>query len=83
MLLVSFEYLKVEETLKKHKLCSTCHQQGHLYKFISHKGQRKDYCCGFCIGKLGKPRIQQILEDLPINDERALYFLKKTTHEGS
>ncbi len=77
MLLVLPENKSVDVSTKI-KLCWGCQgKPGQLTKFFSHNGKRKSYVCSNCIKSLGKPRIQQMLDQIPLNDGRERNFKRE------
>lgn len=70
---------KRAEVLGKIKTCTFCRGKptSALKKFISHNTQRTDFICSPCCNKLGKPKVQQILEDLPFHGNQTNFKKKK------
>jgi len=59
------------------KSCTFCRlTPGRLQIFFSHGNQRVDRICSPCTKKLGKPKVQAILEDLPFPQKKTNFFKK-------
>jgi len=68
-------YLSAKEIRARERFCFLCHSdQGKMNKFLSHGNQRKAFICKKCFQKLGRGRIQQMLEEIPLPQKSLNFF---------
>ncbi len=67
--------------IKADRCCFFCKtKQKKRFRFIHH-GQFVVFCCVSCVSAFGRPRIQQLLEEIPIPQERTNFFYKREEPE--
>ncbi len=72
-------FLELKNIHERKNACIFCKgQNGRLFKFYSHHGKRLDYADKICLKKLGRVKIQGILEEFPLLQEDVKGF-KVTT----